>query len=506
MANIFQEKKRSTIPNWRFFKTTVCLGELNNTKQTKLLKTQSIDKYISDWINYKDLIHAVELVSAALVNNIQENEIIESAARYILITKNSTSIHKSFAYLILYKQKKIFSDNDLTDINDLIDKESIYKRIHFLKEQLNFFPKNSILLVDISLLYTIIGELEKARYNMLQAVYLSPNNRFVLRSFVRMFLKLDKEYAHKILLKSPNVLKDPWLMSAEISLSFIRNQNSKLMKKAYKILESDINPYDKTELASSLGTVELFRGNKKRSKKLFQKSLESPNDNSLAQSEWISEIFKIFSLDARSYQIKKNYEALAIDDFYNDRWIKAADNSIKWFLDMPFSRKPILLASYILGSILNDHLKAIRILKAGLTSNPKDAGLLNNLAYSYALLNDVENAERYINQITCKTDINIPNNICTTATKGLILFRKKRFDEGRQLYLKAIKEAQTRGDDKLYILAYANYVREEIKANSNNKEKLIKKLIDSSQKVKESDIKQVIQNILGKRYLKKIEI
>ena len=105
-------------------------------------------------------------------------------------------------------------------------------------------------------------------------MFLSPENRFILRSSARFFAHLgDIEFAHKIIQKSELTKHDPWLMATEIALATLREKNSKFAKLGAQIVRSDnFHPFNLTELAGSLATLEMKNASFQKSKKLFTKN------------------------------------------------------------------------------------------------------------------------------------------------------------------------------------------------------------------------------------------
>lgn len=87
MANIFENKDRRVIPNWRSFKKTAVLGELDNNigrvNKQPIRSLISIDEYIEDWSHNKTIPHAGDLLSSAIVNGIASNEhVLEAGSVY----------------------------------------------------------------------------------------------------------------------------------------------------------------------------------------------------------------------------------------------------------------------------------------------------------------------------------------------------------------------------------------------------------------------------------------
>ena len=73
MAVRIEKEERRVIPNWRSFKTTAYLGELDSVKQVENDNTNlSIDSYILDFNNNKTVTYAADLLSASVVNGFEE--------------------------------------------------------------------------------------------------------------------------------------------------------------------------------------------------------------------------------------------------------------------------------------------------------------------------------------------------------------------------------------------------------------------------------------------------
>jgi len=209
----------------------------------------------------------------------------------------------------------------------------------------------------------------------------------VTRSAARFYLDIDdKESAHDVIVRNEMVKDDPWLLASEISVSLVRERFSKNIKKSAGMLSSSqFDAFSLSELASTLGTVELLDGSIKKSRNYFRQALILPNDNSFAQAEW-AKAHKI-SLDitgAQAKQVQRNYEAQSLYKFYTDQFEDALEESIEWLYDMPFSMDAALVGSEVAYMQLKKYDVAEKILRVGLKSRPTDPVLLNNLAYAYA--------------------------------------------------------------------------------------------------------------------------
>lgn len=488
MANLFEHKDRRVVPNWRSFEKTIMLGELNSFQiqsGTSDLET-NIDEYIIDWQFNKSVIHASDLLSAAIINDKKDNFHVLEAANFILANQNKSTISQiSLARQLLNKPTFIdlaarFKEVTLDKLPSLIDPAPVRSKIKETKALLKAFPANPILHVELSRYYSILGQEQNSVKAMKIALHLAPNNRFVLRCATRLFAHYQNEcndyleYIHNLLRRNPMTTSDPWLTSAEISIATIQDRTSKFIKKGIELVNSrNISPFNFTELASSIGTVELLNGSTKKSREFFKKALIDPNDNSLAQIEWASTKDSALNINPSSFGVKMNFEAMALDCFQNDEFDLALDNAAKWFIDMPFSKRPIMFGSNLASTILKDQAKSIAFLNAGLISHPHDPQLINNLAYALALDDNPKEAFIQLDKIRNEIENDEITKICLTATKGLTFFRSGLPDIGRQMYLDAIEQTRDIQNQELNWIAILNYVREEIRIGSEYVESLM---------------------------------
>ena len=138
--------------------------------------------------------------------------------------------------------------------------------------------------------------------------------------------------AHYVLRKNEQVAFDPWLIASEISVNLLRDRSSSLIKNGIALINSgDFSPFSLTELTSSLGTLEFIKGTQKKSKLFFNKSLISPNDNSLAQAEWAksNKLTLNFNREVCN-KVNLSYEANALYAYQDNRFEDALKASIRW--------------------------------------------------------------------------------------------------------------------------------------------------------------------------------
>ncbi|CAM1350725.1 hypothetical protein [Tenacibaculum ascidiaceicola] len=488
MAVIYEIKERRVIPNWRDFKRTLQLGELGQSNKNVNPVVMNIKRPIQDWNEVKNLGSAADLINASFVSDIKDPTVVE-AINYVNENQDKASL--SLLNLI----KKIESNTNTTtslsnnsllethvdtinDFQTFINNKSFHKVINRTKNRSKTELRNPIVWVELARLYTMQGHEHKAENAILTALHLAPNNRFVLRSATRFFTHKDKfDKALYYLRKAENLKNDPWLISAHIATSSIMGRFSPLIKDGVRLVNSDnYSDYDLTELTSSLGTLEFEDGSFRKAKSFFDRSMKKPNDNSLAQLEWISKDEQRFHINPSIYdKVINPFEAKALELYERGDWKNAFYNSIKWFLDMPYSRRPVLFGSYIADSLLQDKQAAIILCEVGLQANPNDPTLLNNMVYSLAASGITDRLDYYVHQMM-EVDIqNLPNKskITYQATLGLVSIKAGKVDFGVNLYKKAIKNATNIRDNYLKNLAIANLTRELILVNHPEKDKYV---------------------------------
>lgn len=467
----FRKDDRHVIPRWRDFKTTSKLSELGNPVRFKkdYVNQEKIpgflDKKRYDWLVNKGLAFATDFVGSAFIAG--KLDYAKDAALFILENcENNTDLAVKQAKIVL-GIKTEGNIRKTEDVDQILEKKNLGSNIGLLKKKLQIDQYNGIIWVDLAREYVIIGKPDKAYRCMQTALQLAPDNRFILRSASRLFMHLNKyDQAHYILKKAARLKYDPWLLASEISVASAIEKSSGNLKFGQGLIESqDFDDSDLTELSSEIGTIELGWGSIKSAKKLFRKSLIDPNDNSFAQAAWVNGHFPALDLPEKGIQVPCSFEALAIQNVFMQKWDDALNEVLQWLNDMPFSSRPVSLASYIASTALEDFDLSIKILEYGMIANPKDNLLLNNLTFALLNKGETQKAEEIFSNIHMGEDSEF-DSIIYLATKGLIFFKKGLFDEGRKLYHQAIENSLKSNDKCIKAKASIYLAIEEINART----------------------------------------
>ena len=474
MASKSDKTQRIVVPQWKEYREFATSGELlGHASDAANVVYFPIDKYIGRWQLNPSMATAGDLLSAAIMNGQTSNPTVIKAAKYVIEREDYGYITLcKTARMILPKEENESIEKHPSDVSakiKIINREEIYKeRVGFLRKLINEYPYNALWYVELSRCYVNLGLVDKAEKYMKVAVHLAPNSRYVSRAAARMFLHSgDKERAHYVLTHNQAFLHDPWLIASEIAVNAANNRGSKFIKQGLSLIHSgNYSPFELTELASAIGTNELEYSLKK-AKQLLNQSLIAPNANSWAQAEWLSDRYKSLGLAMMQQpELVKNYEGQAIAAFINNQYDVALDLSIDWISEMRFAKRPIYFATDMAYVYQERYQDAIRILQLGCKMNPKELEFKNNLAYAYALNNQVDEAEKELNELCGMLSGENPETlICAVATGGLIEFRKGHPKEGRQMYQMAIEAALGRREKELADKALLNLIREEFLAD-----------------------------------------
>ena len=262
------------------------------------------------------------------------------------------------------------------------------------------------------------------------------------------------------------ITRDPWLLAAEVSITSTVKVPSLFAKSAYKVVEDEnFSESARTELYSSLATLELETGGSKKARRLFEKSLIAPNENSLAQALWARKLLAASRVIEPTANVVRRFEADARAAMQEDNYDVALDEGTKWFQDQPFSKRAALFTSY-LSSTLEKYENSVHILNSSLRANKGNAGLVNNLAFALGSIGKVPEAQDALSKID-PTTIDESADVALCATSGLLAFRKGLLDLGRSLYREAIEKASQLGLKNYESLAKIYLAREEILAGTN---------------------------------------
>jgi len=462
MTAIFDDRNRQIVPRWYPYRIAWELGELASATPIEKPESKSMGEFerkCHDWQLHRRLPYAIEVVGTALLFNITRNPVATEAAEFIISKESSAS---DVAVQLARQYINADRTGEYTLPNTCFEDESaVHQMIASLKVYAREYPSNAVAWCDLAYYYSILGQIKHAETCMGTATYISRDNRFILRSAARCFLHLGAPDKALWLLRKSNLSKsDPWVISAEIAIAEAFKQSPKLVKRAqYVMQDSRFFPKSTSELAGTLGTLELKNGNKNKAKKLLKLSLIDPNENALAQAVWLTpdlgkedfisgiKVIAQYEADARSFFRKKDYSS-------------ALNSSMAWLRFQPFSARPAVFGSYVASVCLRDDAKAADIIRRAMCASAESFLLQNNYAFALASIGKLDDAD-YAIEKAARLQSNEGERNVLNATRGLIHFRRGNIAQARELYQKAIDGFHKRGNDHSKALALLFWAREE---------------------------------------------
>lgn len=442
---------RKMVPRWRELARTPSreLFSSDNLRNTEDIDTH-FQNALVEWNNKNDISTALKVAEFQMLGATSADS--DKAVEYILSNRD---IRDEVKTKILKSRQNIFNleQSNLKNIND---------DIATLKSKLKNAPKNSILHCEIARLYATAGHRNKAKKHLQIAIKLSPENRYIVRSFVKFFIHDEDADQALNALKFTYNSNDPWLVASSIATSDLADKTQNIpLKRVRALLGSDQNPSQLSELAGAFGTLEIKAGARKRAKKLFLQSSIDPNDNSVAQIIWANENENL-EIPFELNKIPMSYEASAYQFDSKEEWAKSLVFCRKWSHDEPFSVRPFTHGSYIAAEYQNNFHLALEFAEKGLISNPHNSTLLNNKAFCYSELAMFNQAKKAIEE-AYKHDTEKDAETAIMATRGHIELNSGHWDEGISWYKRAIEDAKEKGQTSSAESAYLHLLKEIMK-------------------------------------------
>ena len=473
MINTYDSKRNLVIPKWLTFAKAAKTKELSIPRNDVFKINQATQRQLEiDYLDFKkdpSPHKAADLMGSAAV--IGANSIAIEMAKFV---KSKSILQKPTLELA----DKIINPS-YQDLSNFKYQVLIAK----IKSSLSDFPKNAIGWIELARLYTIKGQISKARKAVLVALNLAPYDRYIVRCSARFFLLIREidsawHYIHKAL----QYYADPWIKAVEITISVIMEKRIKKFNPK-SISENDIFHY--SELIEGFGMVELLSGNESKARKNFKLAWSNPSRNVITHGEWIIRNKFPGLAESASLDFTKSLEALAWQYYYKLELAEAISTVRHWELEEPYSPDP-----YLLGSTISCDAgipeEGVEFALRGLTANPKDFFINNNLAFSLLKAGKIADAEKIIKRF--QSNLEEENRIYYLATKGLLEFKKGNIRVGRDYYKKSIHICNQINNNILSAKASLCLALAEVADRTKEAIEATKKALGLSEKIEKPDI------------------
>lgn len=462
---------RDVVPRWRQWRHLRSYSEISPVRivdKSDLFGDSWFDSAYVDWMRVKAIGTAADAFSAAMVEGIVDDRSL-MIAKYL--RENSKSISSVLQNLVAnFLKKGAAARQSESQKIPLENREVLFREINYLKRRVVLEPRNGLLWHDLAWCYAVVGERAHAERALRVALQVSGDSRFIRRGASRFFVNIkDYSSALRVLTESENLKHDPWLVSAHVAASRTADRDSKHRGLGLQMLRSSsFAPFQISELAAALATEELYRGNRRKIRKLVTQSLVQPTDNTLAQVVWLGGEMQMDFVEPEKFlKSAASFEARARHAYEIQNWKKSVNHTFNWLQDEPFSIDAATLGSFTAATFLEDFDTARKFAQIGLQSNPDNLLLRNNLVVAQCELGDVEAALNNFSKISepNRNDVMHPTWL---ATSGLLMYRIGKIDRARELYRFANQRLTRRQDTTDRIIAAYYQAKEEIRLKNND--------------------------------------
>lgn len=456
--------RRSVVPRWRSLRETPSFElKSSSTDQRHRESSPLIRKLLARWHSTMSVVTAVDVLEAATVSgdNISGRSAAESLAEP---TANVTAaINWSARRYLDRLPREVVPKPQI--VGRAVDADT-QTRVQQLKKAVIDSPRDAVSAIELSRVYTLVGQRSPAARMMERATKLEPDSRYILRCAARFYTHIgEPDRALELLWKSDSIRSDPWVQAAEVAVADLLNRAPRWGNRSIKkFLTEGRGDKSSSELAIGLASLELSSGASRRTiRKLVDRSLNSPTENALAQALWVGNRAEI-DIDALPHLSKLSFanEAKAATAAENGQFHDAIKYADAWGEDQPFSVRSYQVGTAISSVYLNDYVGALAFCKRGLLTHPGHPMLANGMVLALSYLGDEKRARQYLHILNgARQDPDITPY--AHAAHGLIEFSFGTVELGRESYMAAIKSASASGNLNVALSAFMFWIEQEVR-------------------------------------------
>lgn len=370
-----------------------------------------------------------------------------------------------------------------------IEPHLVFERIRHLKGVLHEYPRDSLLHCEIARLYSLIGQAKNAENHIAQAVYLSPNNRYILRAATKFFHFYDREEIILPFLRNAEGFSyDPWLQSAELAVAQSIGKSTKLPKRIFRELRHTKRVSRReSELTAGFALLEYENGMKRRIvNSILKAALSEPTENAIAQSIWVGEHSALDwpNMTEATLGDPQAWEARSRALFLEKRFEESEKQAVLWFADQQLEVRAALAAAYLNIIQLKNFQRAVSIAERAVKVHPVDWSMRNCAALACGYAGKLDRAREHIRTMARVGSSDLENKVFVSAAEGFVAFCASTVEQGREKYEDAILRAKRIGRQDLVTNAAIFWLEREAFSGSihpSEAEKVLA-LIDSTLK------------------------
>lgn len=324
------------------------------------------------------------------------------------------------------------------------DPQAVRLIIGKLRNIVKFNPRDSLTWMDLGFYYSVIGEMEKAKYCVNISQNLEPEHAFIARSYTRFLVHIgEPDKAVWYLKRRQQAKTNPLILSACTAIASAFDIEKPNIKNAISLIEHWSGHKAKiSELAACIGTIEISNGASKKGKRLIQMALDNPSENVVSHVQWLhlkhNIVFKNMPKPTDSIEG-------GVNSLYKLRkFEECRQKLLEMHQFQPYSAAPIVDAGYLSISALDDPAFVIQISDKRVPRSHMSFGELNNLIVAKLQTEDFSNIDVDLRILGRRCNTEDPRSVATyRATAGMALLKSGFVEEGVKLYDDAIRILQS---------------------------------------------------------------
>lgn len=474
MTAFTPDNERRPVPRWHSAAQASRSGELCSTQSSKAqphIESHHFDQLLKMWKVDSSIENAADLVATALVLG-RSGEVRDAAEFLDRPDSDVVPLVRELAHRALGATTPEPKRGEFQ-----LHRDELYAHIARAKLRIRAYPRNPIAWLDLARCQTVLGQRRAALRAVSVAVPLARENRFVLRSASRFFVHIgDFDQALHILRRARSLRTDPWLLSAELSISMIAKTDPAAYRYARKIVDEDaLEPWHTGELYGALGTMALVDRRVGKVGRLFARSLRKPTENVIAQAQWAANRHNAVTVSEELLARPQSYEALALRARASGDWSQVIQSCMGWAMLEPTSARPLMQGAFSAGVALGDGATMLQFTERLMIGAPHSPMVLNNHAVALAYLGRMAEAKTTLDRTNPKL-IDESQRVFDEATRGLIAYRSGDPEEGLRLYLQAANLPAAKKDPVLLGQLMWHLLREEAHSGRSGVDELANEL------------------------------
>ncbi|MFC6635309.1 hypothetical protein [Microbulbifer taiwanensis] len=460
MNRVILRNNRQLIPRWHTSKKAFrmlfpTVGQENFPKVEA--SDFRLEPSVEQWKSNRNINNALDLYLRLWQAGISDHEAIPEIYSYL--EENRASLSSVVSNLLFPEDKSL----EFGGGQYVIRKDLVSQIIGQLKKSVREYPDDPLSWMDLAFYYSVTGDNEKSRKCATIGSKLAPSHPFVARTYSRYLVHHEEGDAALAALRRTGLVKShPLIASAALSVSSVFELSRVDVKSAKKIMSSySGHPVMLSDLAASLGTLEIKNGALKNGKKLLNFALSNPSENAVAQCQWLYHKHGIYLSESKNLSIK-SIEGEATLSYVEGRFAECRENLLGLYAFQPFSESPIVDAGYMSIVALRDPGFVVKLSEGRVPSSSMSFLELNNLIVAKAQLGMVDQLSIELRHLSEKLDKSNENLAATyLATLGLCEFSRGKACLGSALYEKSIEkfiESKSEHGEALAKLFYAEQI------------------------------------------------